>query len=120
MAYILLVEDDPRIREDVPVFFREGGHFVRVAGDLETALRDARSLQAGDVVLTDKNLGGHRGIHPLLDYLKDEKPEVKVILSSGEPSTFARRELYAHAFHEKGTSYLPLLALIEQWTQQVP
>ena len=116
MAYILLVEDDLQIQKDLPVLFEESGHHVRIAVDLEAALWDAKSLQAGDVVLTDKNLGGHRGISPLLDYLRDEKPDVKVIISSGEPSTFARRELYAHAFHEKVSSYLPLLDLIKQWT----
>jgi len=52
-------------------------------------------------VVTDKNFWGHRGITPLLNYMKEESPFTAVILISGEPPEDARKELYCHACLDK-------------------
>ncbi len=102
MVHVLLVDDNDTYRKAASTLLQSIGHTVTEAVDLRSALIEARYLTAKDKVLTDKNLGDHRGIEPFLNYLKEEKPEVKVILASGEVGTYAKRELYCHAFFEKG------------------
>jgi len=114
MAYILFVEDDKKNRETHAELFRLEGHIVKEAPNLESALEEAKYLTEGSVVITDKNLGSHRGIFPLLNYLEENKPDVKVILYSGEVNEFARRELYCHAFFQKGDDIEELLNMISQ------
>ena len=115
MSKVLLVEDDPDVLHEVSTILNDNGHSVTAVKDLGTALREAQMLREGSIVVTDKNLGGHRGVEPMLDYLKEEKPEVKVILMSAEPSQYARRQLYCHDFVEKGNpnTFDRLLQLVQ-------
>lgn len=115
MSKILLVDDDPDVLKEVTEALNDEGHFVTSVSDLGSALREARMLKEGNVVVTDKNLGRHRGVEPFLDYLRYEKPEVKVILFSGEPSYRAKQELYCHDFVVKGVrdTFYRLLQLVQ-------
>jgi predicted glycosyltransferase len=54
-----------------------------------------------DFVIVDKNLGTHRGVSPLLDFLQEERPDTKVVLFSAEDGIRAKKELYCHAFVSK-------------------
>ena len=67
------------------------------------AIREART-GSFDVLLTDKNLGRHRGIEPLLRVMQEERPSIPVIISSAEDGTQARKELYCHDYIEKDVS----------------
>ncbi|MFH1308305.1 MAG: response regulator [archaeon] len=100
MEKILLVEDDIALAEQMKRFLEETRKCrVNITLTLDEALKNAH--QNYDLLITDKNLGGHRGIHPLLDYMKEEKPYTPVLLASGEEGIQARRELYCHDFWDK-------------------
>ena len=73
---------------------------VSTAADLGTARRKAEEL-APDIVMCDKNIGGHRGVVPFLDYMQREKPETPLVLCSAEDGARARVELYCHEFISK-------------------
>ncbi|MFH1294326.1 MAG: hypothetical protein ABIH90_00095, partial [Candidatus Aenigmatarchaeota archaeon] len=64
-------------------------------------IAEARSTPF-DYLITDKNIGGHRGIVPLLDVMQQERPHVPVILCSAEDGEQAVKELYCHEFVRKG------------------
>ena len=109
MSHILLVDDNDTLREELTREFRVDGHTVTPVSNLGSALTEAKHLSEDSVVVTDKNLGGHRGITPFLDYLQNEKPDVRVIIFSGEISTYAQKELYCHYTLTKGSSDLDRL-----------
>ena len=62
MSRILLVEDDPAVRDIVKIALERDGMAVEDAGDGESALRRFRSIAAPDLVLLDIMLPGIDGI----------------------------------------------------------
>ena len=97
MADVLVVDDEEDSAYAARLLLEQRGHLVEVQHDLAGALRAVKSGRY-DVVVTDKNLGGRRGVVPLLDYLEEERPDTVVVLYSAEDMTQARRELHAGVF----------------------
>jgi DNA-binding NtrC family response regulator len=99
-ATILMVDDADYL---LPAACRElehMGYFAMTAVGLRQGLEMARECPF-DLLITDKNLGRQRGVVPLLDYMKEEKPHVPVLIFSGEDGKQARKELYCHGFAVK-------------------
>ena len=104
LGTILVVEDEPVIREVVVVTLREAGHRVFEAGDGEEALQSLESLRpAPDLVLTDvvmPKIGGLR----LAEELGRRHPEVRVAFMSG----YSEELLGGNGRHEEPmVSFLP-------------
>jgi len=112
MADVLVVDDDEFGAYAIRRLLEQSGHSVEVQHGLAGALRSVRSLRY-DAVVTDKNLGGHRGVVPLLDYLHEECPGTKVVLYSAEDMTQARKELPADAFVSKFGTPLEFLDAVD-------
>lgn len=77
---VLVVDDDPVIREIVAERLRRWGHEALVAAESREAMRRARE-EAPDVVLTDVVLPRGSG-HDLLRQLKSHDPRRPVVLMS--------------------------------------
>ncbi len=88
-ATILLVEDEDAVRSVLRQVMERGGHRVIEAADGAEALRIAARRELGiDVVLTDVIMPQMGGA-PLLRRLREEHPDLPVILMSG----YSRREV---------------------------
>ncbi len=80
MAQILVVEDDPSLREVLVMFLHKSGHDVVAIDDGDKALRLLASDDADfDLVLTDLKLGRRSGLD-VLSYVKESRPHIEVIL----------------------------------------
>ena len=79
---ILLVEDDPAVRDATRAVLRALGHAVSVAPDVTEALVRVRSGMPLDVVITDAVMPGKSGLE-LAEILAAERPDLPVILMSG-------------------------------------
>lgn len=80
---ILLVEDDPAVRQATRLVLQHLGHEVVPAPDVATALEVIRArAQHIDVVLTDAVMPGQSGLD-LAEILSTERPGLPVILMSG-------------------------------------
>jgi signal transduction histidine kinase/CheY-like chemotaxis protein len=79
---ILLVEDDPAVRDATRAVLRALGHAVTVASDVAGALDRVRSGLTFDVVITDAVMPGKSGLE-LAELLATERPDLPVILMSG-------------------------------------
>ena len=112
MADVLVVDDNEDCAYAARRLLERRGHSVEVQHGLAGALRAVKALSY-DVVVTDKNLGGRRGVTPLLDYLEEERPDTIVVLYSAEDMTQARRELNADVFVSKMTGPFEFLDAVE-------
>jgi two-component system, cell cycle sensor histidine kinase and response regulator CckA len=81
---ILLVEDEPSLRELVQLVLRRSGYRVEAADSAVSALR-TWAINGGrfDLLLTDMVMPGGLNGRELAERLLAEKPELKVIYSSG-------------------------------------
>ncbi len=79
--HILLVEDEPFIRQATAYMLSELGHAVTEAKDGAAALKILTS-QAVDILLTDVNLPGQSGIELALR-TREFMPAIKIILATG-------------------------------------
>jgi putative nucleotidyltransferase with HDIG domain len=84
MATVLIVDDEPVIRETSRQFLVKQGHDVRVAADVPAALIELAD-RAIDVVVSDIVMPGADGVE-LLRLVRERTPHAKVILITGEPS----------------------------------
>jgi CheY-like chemotaxis protein len=82
MARILLVEDDPRLRDTLAVALGEAGHEVLSAADGGQAATLLRAGAAPDLALTDLFMPGRDGFETLA-LLRRDHPAVPVIVMSG-------------------------------------
>ena len=87
MADVLVVDDEPSIREFLEVLLSKYGHQTRTAGSLREA-REALEAKAPELVVTDFRLGRESG----LDVLKAARalplpPEVIVVTAFGTPAS---------------------------------
>ncbi len=78
MATILIVDDEPNIRNNLATFVRGLGHDVEVAPDGPAALA-ALERKAADVVLTDVRMAGMDGL-ALLQEIRRRRPESVVVV----------------------------------------
>ena len=78
MGHILLIEDDPRIREIVERGLGARGFPVTAASDGPSGLEFARTLDV-DLVLLDLKLPGMQGVQ-VLERIRSAKPRLPVIV----------------------------------------
>jgi DNA-binding NtrC family response regulator len=81
MSAILIVDDDPKIREVLARWLAAAGHETREASDAETALPLLTAGQA-EVVLCDVAMPGRGGLW-LVARAREECPSVAVVLATG-------------------------------------
>ena len=82
---IVLIEDDPKIAENVAARLRQDGHAVVVAGTGELGLSEIRSV-ATDLVVLDLTLPGIGGLE-VLRTLRAEDTRIRVIILTSHDST---------------------------------
>ena len=80
--YVLVVEDDPEVRELLVSQMAYLGHACRQAGDAEEAVRIARANPAVSLVLSDVHLPGASGVE-LLHHLKKLNDNTQVVMITG-------------------------------------
>ncbi|HXH83975.1 MAG TPA: response regulator [Candidatus Tectomicrobia bacterium] len=81
MARILVIDDDPDVREIVREALEAAGHEVREADDGDGGLALLRQSPA-DLVITDIFMPGKEGLETILD-VRQEFPGIKIIAISG-------------------------------------
>ena len=87
---VLLVEDEPLVRDMVSAFLQRAGYGVEAVSSAEEVL-DGWSDRAVDLLLTDVMLPGQTGVE-LATTLREQHPELKVVYMSGNISDPAVRE----------------------------
>lgn len=102
VANVLVVEDEPRVRQLVAKVLRRRGFVVLEAEDAEAAIR-LFGDQVADIslLLTDVVMPGMNG-RDLADSLTSAHPGLKVIFMSG----FGEAELAARGAGEVGAAYI--------------
>ncbi|MGA3132490.1 MAG: response regulator [Terracidiphilus sp.] len=112
---LLVVDDEPSIRESLSSLFTEIGYPVRAAEDGFTALIEIRK-EIPDIILSDLNMPGMSGFE-FLSVVRRRLPTIPVIAMSGAfsgdevPSGVA-----ADAFYQKGSGIRSLLKILEGLT----
>src|SRR6202035_42617 len=84
MAHLLIVDDEPSIRELLEISFRKEGHKVETASSGEAAKRRLSS-QMFDIVVSDICMPDMDGVE-LLRYSKEVSPSTIFILVTGVPT----------------------------------
>lgn len=79
---ILVVDDDPEVREIVSEFLTDAGHSVVQADGGPAALRLLSEGARPDLVITDIRMPEMSGIE-LADRIGRDRPDLRVILISG-------------------------------------
>jgi len=79
---VLIVEDNPDIREILEITLSEAGFAVVAAETAREAMHQLELLQALDLVLADFNLPDGRNLVP---DLKKVRPKLPVLVLSGDP-----------------------------------
>jgi two-component system cell cycle sensor histidine kinase/response regulator CckA len=90
-ARILLVDDEPTVREVTETLLQEAGYRVLLAADGHEAVKAVKEHGSGiDLVLLDMSMPGLSG-EEALEEMRSMEPRVRVLLSSGyaEPDTGA-------------------------------
>ncbi len=78
---ILVVDDEPQIREMLSMYFSRHGYEAATAGDSATTLRIVKETPV-DVVVLDISLADEDGLK-LLEQLKKSQPGLRVIMLTG-------------------------------------
>lgn len=82
-ASVLVVDDDPTVRELVADALREAGFQVSEVADGAEALRALSTLAVLDLLLTDVGLPGGMNGHQLADAVRKVRPELHVLFMTG-------------------------------------
>ena len=94
-ALILIVEDDPEIRDLLDIALQAAGHDTQVAGDVAAALAGQSAIRP-DVVLTDYNLpGGASGLDLAARVRAAGSATTPVIVLTGDISDATMRDIVA-------------------------
>ena len=88
---VLIVDDDPSLREMLRRLLEKHQHTVLAAPDAETALQ-ILSGQSVSVALIDRRLPGRDGLW-LLDQMSEQFPSVAIILATADDSVPLRYSL---------------------------
>jgi CheY-like chemotaxis protein len=80
---ILVVEDEPLIRLSVATELRDGGYRVVEAGTADEALIALAGGEAIDLVFCDVLMPGSKGGLSLASWMREQRPETPIILTSG-------------------------------------
>lgn len=81
MVRILVIDDEPTLREFFKELFEEAGYEVDVASDGVQGLQ-MFTAQPHDLVLTDLLMPNKEGLETILE-LRDHAPDVKIIVITG-------------------------------------
>jgi two-component system, chemotaxis family, CheB/CheR fusion protein len=95
---ILIIEDDPEVRDLLELLVREEGHHVQYAHDgiAAPALVERAQLKP-DLILSDYNLpGGLNGVEVTAELRHKLRRPVPVIILTGDISTAALRDIAVH------------------------
>jgi CheY-like chemotaxis protein len=83
---ILLVEDEPAIRDMCLLMLEKLGYLVLTANDPQEALQIAgKSGETIDLVLTDVVMPGMNG-RELMEHIREIHPDIKTLFMSGYPA----------------------------------
>lgn len=80
---ILVVEDEPLVRLSVATELRDGGYRVLEAGTADEALIALTGDQTIDLVFCDVLMPGAKGGLSLASWMREQRPETPIILTSG-------------------------------------
>lgn len=81
MPTILVVDDQPGVREMLRLALRRAGHDVILADSGAGALEVLRARPI-DVLITDLNMPGIGGLE-LISAIRDDKPQLRIVLMTG-------------------------------------
>jgi PAS domain S-box-containing protein len=98
---VLVIEDDPVVRELVVEILQESGYRTLQAGDGPAGLKIIRSGQRIDLLVTDVGLPGMNG-RQFADAARLERPELKVLFVTG----YAENAALASGFLEHGMTMI--------------
>jgi two-component system cell cycle sensor histidine kinase/response regulator CckA len=111
---ILVVEDDPAVRELAVTILREQGYEVGESNNAFEALALIRANASFDLILTDVIMPRMSG-RELTDQIRSQLPKIKVLLMSG----YTDDALAHHGVLEDGISFLPKPFSPVQLTQKI-
>lgn len=80
---ILVVEDEPFVRDDLVDFFDDRGFTVHAAGDADEAIRILEAHPDIFAVLTDIEMPGSMDGLRLAHYVRDRYPPTLLLVASG-------------------------------------
>ncbi|MEW5917569.1 MAG: HD domain-containing phosphohydrolase [Gemmatimonadota bacterium] len=103
---ILIVDDEPAMREILSRFLRSRGYVVHAAADGGAALRELRSQQYA-LLLSDVRLPDAYGVQ-LIDAGLAHDPDLAVILLTGYPDEAVKSAAYEHGAMDYLTKPVPL------------
>ncbi|WP_263353498.1 response regulator [Acidicapsa acidisoli] len=111
-ASLLIVDDDPSIRDYLYEMFACMGHFVRTAEDGFHALHEMRA-SLPDILLSDLNMPRMSGFE-LLSVVRRRFPSIYVIAMSGDnPRSDIPNGVAADGFYEKASGVVALLEAVK-------
>lgn len=111
MARVLVVDDEPGVRETFTSFLSGEGYDARSAGSVDEAL-GALAREEYDVVVSDIAMPVRSGLE-LLALVRQLAPEVKVILVTGRPSVESAAEAVRHGAVDYLTKPVGRAALVQ-------
>ncbi len=114
--YILVVDDEPDIRQLVSEILEDEGYQVEMADNAASA-RDQKNQRQPQLILLDIWMPDTDGITLLKEWVAEEKPLCPVIMMSGHGSVESAVEatrLGAYDFLEKPLSLAKLLLTVER------
>jgi DNA-binding response OmpR family regulator len=95
---ILLVDDEPAIRNMTRIVLEDEGYFILTAANGEEALRLSRTFPGAiHLLLTDVEMPGLNGLQ-LRERLREERPATKVLLMSGAAGVAEEQALLVKPF----------------------
>jgi signal transduction histidine kinase/ActR/RegA family two-component response regulator len=100
---ILLVEDDPKVREVALRALRERGYRVLEAGTGWEALRAAESPGEAIALLLADVVMPHMGGRELVERVKSLRPDIRVLYTSG----YAEQAIVHQGMLDPGVAFLP-------------
>ena len=113
MSRILVVEDDPGVREIVKIALEREGMAVEEVGDGESALRSFRSFRSFDLVLLDIMLPGIDGITVCQEIRRTSNVPIVVLTArEGETSVVVGLEVGADDYVTKPFSTAELVSRV--------
>jgi CheY-like chemotaxis protein len=98
---LLLVEDDPLVRDTVALMLEEEGFEVIEAADAKAALALVRHGLDAPVIVTDVDLGSGPSGAELADALHRLRPDLRIIFITGRATSLAGRR------HDEREAILP-------------
>ena len=116
VATILVIDDDPTVREVVTVMLEERGHRVFAAGDGSAAVGIARELEELDLIVSDVVMPGGNG-PDVVATVRELYPTATVLHMSGHPGEVAIGDGAATAFIQKPFTGDELAARVRQLLQ---